>query len=83
MLGTFPRVMRGLLGPISWIFDRNAQFRAPVSGRGHTGATLCGAVYFNLLEDLSFYGGFEKFRRAFSARDVFEFVRGQFVRLVR
>jgi len=28
--------------------------------RRHTGATLCGAVYFNLPEDLSFYGGFER-----------------------
>ena len=51
--------------------------------RRHTGSTLCGAVYFNLLEDLSFYGGFDKFWRASSARDVFEFVLGQFVRLVR
>jgi hypothetical protein len=38
------------------------------------GVVGCGAVYFNRLEDLSFYGGFEKF----AARDVFEFGLGQF-----
>ena len=53
--------------------------------RRHTGATLCGAVYFNLSRRpvLLWRLRERSLGVPLLARDVFEFVRGQFVRLVR